>query len=101
MQARLYQPAKTAMQSGRKNTERWLLEFERQQPQRIEPLMGWTASGDTRQQLRLWFDTLEEAEAYCRRHGIMYTVEQPHEHRVKPKAYADNFAYSRPFPWTH
>ena len=63
--------------------------------------MGWTSSSDTRQQLGLWFDSLEEAEAYCRRNGIMYAVEQPQERAVRPKAYADNFAYRRPFPWTH
>ncbi len=101
MQARLYQPAKTAMQQGFGNSRRWLLEFERETAQRIEPLMGWTSSADTRQQLRLWFDTLEEGEAYCQRHGIMYSVEKTHERQVRPKAYADNFSYHRPFPWTH
>lgn len=101
MQARLFQPAKTAMQQGRGNTDRWLLEFEQDQARRIEPLMGWTSSGDTKQQLRLWFDTREEGEAYCQRNGIMVTVEEPQERKVRPKAYADNFAYQRPFPWTH
>ncbi len=101
MQARLYQPAKTVMQQGRGNSQRWLLEFEQEERRRIEPLMGWTSSGDTQQQLRLWFDTLEEGEAYCRRRGIMYSVEQPKQRKVLPKAYADNFAYKRPFPWTH
>ena len=101
MQARLYQPAKTAMQQGQGKTRRWLLEFEQETPRHIEPLMGWTSSSDTKQQLSLWFDSLEEAEAYCRRSGIMYGVEQPQERAVRPKSYADNFAYRRPFPWTH
>lgn len=101
MQARLFQPAKTAMQQGRGNAGRWLLEFEQDQARRIEPLMGWTSSGDTKQQLRLWFDTREEGEAYCLRNGIMVAVEEPHERKIRPKAYADNFAYQRPFPWTH
>jgi len=103
MQARIFQPPKTAMQQGRARTDRWLLEFEPQQPRKIEPLMGWTSSGDTRQQLRLWFDTREEAEAYCQRQGIMYVVEAPETNarKVQPKAYGDNFAYGRAFPWTH
>lgn len=101
MQARLFQPAKTAMQQGRGNAGRWLLEFEQDQARRIEPLMGWTSSGDTKQQLRLWFDTREEGEAYCLRNGIMVAVEEPHERKIRSKAYADNFAYQRPFPWTH
>ncbi len=101
MQARLYQPAKTAMQQGRGNSGRWLLEFVQDQARRIEPLMGWTSSGDTKQQLRLWFDTREEGEAYCQRNAIMVAVEEPHKRKVVPKAYADNFAYHRPFPWTH
>ncbi len=101
MQARLYQPAKTAMQQGQGNSRRWLLEFEQEAPRRIEPLMGWTSSSDTKQQLRLWFDSREEGEAYCQRHGIMVSVQEPHRRKVQPKAYADNFAYHRPFPWTH
>ncbi len=101
MQARLFQPPKTAMQSGHGNARRWLLEFEQAQPRRIEPLMGWTSSSDTKQQLRLWFETREEGEAYCQRNGIMVTVEEPKERKVRPKAYADNFAYKRAFPWTH
>ncbi|GAB5469627.1 MAG: ETC complex I subunit [Rhodospirillales bacterium] len=101
MQARLFQPAKTAMQQGRGKIQRWLLEFEPEQARRIEPLMGWTSSGDTKQQLRLWFDSQEEGEAYCQRHGIMYTVERTQERQVRAKAYADNFAYRRAFPWTH
>ncbi|MEO1191319.1 MAG: ETC complex I subunit [Pseudomonadota bacterium] len=101
MQARLFQPAKTAMQQGRGKIQRWLLEFEPEEARRIEPLMGWTSSGDTKQQLRLWFESREEGEAYCQRHGIMVIVEETQERSVKPKAYADNFLYNRAFPWTH
>jgi hypothetical protein len=66
-----------------------------------EPLMGWTSSADTRAQLRLRFDTLEEAIAYAQKEGLMYSVERPHERKVKPKAYADNFKYDRLGRWTH
>ena len=74
MPARIYKPSKTAMQSGQANTEAWVLDFELEQPRRVEPLMGWTSSGDMRQQLRLRFDTKEEAIAYCEREGIPYQV---------------------------
>ena len=74
MPARIYKPSKTAMQSGQANTKAWVLDFELEQPRRVEPLMGWTSSGDMRQQLRLRFDSKEEAVAYCEREGIPYQV---------------------------
>lgn len=101
MTVRIYQPPKNAMQSGRATTRRWVVEFEPAAPRQVEPLMGWTSSADTRQQLRLRFDSKEEAVAYCEREGLMYTLEEPQSRVVKPKAYADNFAAGRPFPWTH
>ena len=74
MIARIYKPAKTAMQSGNAKTKEWVLDYEPEQPREVEPLMGWTSSGDMRQQVRLHFDTAEEAVAYCERHGIAYQV---------------------------
>ena len=73
MQVRIYQPPKTAMQSGRANTRRWVVEFEPESGRRIEPLMGWTSSRDTKGQVRLWFDSKDEALAYVEKHGYMYT----------------------------
>ncbi len=101
MVARIYKPARTAMQSGNANTKQWALDFEPETPRRIEPLMGWTASGDMKQQLRLRFDSKEEAVAYCERHGIPYQVLEAHEPMRKKIAYADNFAFRRLDPWTH
>ena len=72
MTARIYKPAKTAMQSGTAKTKEWTLDFEPEQPRTIEPLMGWTSSGDMRQQVRLQFDSAAEAVTYCERHGIAY-----------------------------
>ena len=101
MQVRIYQPAKTAMQSGRARSERWLLEFEPQARRQVEPLMGWTSSADTLSQIRLWFDSKAEAVAYAQRKGLMYTVEEHKARRVVPKAYADNFRHDRLNRWTH
>ena len=101
MQVRIFLPPKTAMQSGRANTRRWVLEFEPAAPRQVEPLMGWTSSRDTRGQVRLRFDTSEEAIAFARKHGLMYTLERPREKKIRPKAYADNFRYDRVGCWTH
>ncbi len=101
MQVRIFRPSKTAMQSGRAGTRRWVLEFEPEAARRVEPLMGWTSSADTKSQLRLGFETKDEAIAYARKKGLMYVVEEPAEREPVPKAYADNFRYQRLFPWTH
>src|SRR5271170_7732877 len=70
MRARIFEPAKSAMQSGKALTKKWLLEFEPETALEIDPLMGWTSSSDMRQQVQLQFDTCEEAVAYCKTHSI-------------------------------
>ncbi|EJW12701.1 NADH-ubiquinone oxidoreductase family protein [Rhodovulum sp. PH10] len=101
MIARIYKPAKNAMQSGTAKTRHWVLDFEPSEPRRVEPLMGWTSSGDTRAQVRLKFDTKEEAVAYCEARGIAYQVIEPKPATRRTIAYADNFAAGRRSPWTH
>ena len=101
MPVRIYQPAKTAMQSGRANTLGWRLEFEPAERPRADPLMGWTSSGDTSQQLRLHFATKDEAIAYARQQGLAYVLEEATPRRIKPKSYSDNFRYDRIGRWTH
>ena len=89
--ARIYQRPKNAMQSGRARTQQWLLEYEPGEAQRPDPLTGWAGSGDTRNQLRLRFPTLEAATAYADREGIAYNVVAAPERTLKLQAYADNF----------
>jgi hypothetical protein len=101
MLARIYKPAKTAMQSGQARTKDWVLEYEPETPREIEPLMGWTGSGDMRQQVRLRFETEEEAIAYCERNGIPYQVFKPKPAARRIMSYADNFSSRRSEPWTH
>ena len=101
MSARIYKPAKTAMQSGQAKTKDWALDFEPEEARQVEPLMGWTSSSDMRQQLRLSFASKEEAVAYCERHGIAFRVFEPKEPARRKIAYADNFALTRTDPWTH
>ncbi len=93
MRARIFRPAKTAMQSGRAKTGKWRLEFEPEAARYIDPLMGWTGSTDTSQQVALRFDSKEAAIAYCKKHGIDYVLRKPAERRLQIKSYAENFRY--------
>ena len=103
MRARIYKPAKTAMQSGTARTKEWVLEFAPASAREIDPLMGWTSSGDTQAQVRLRFDSREAAEAYARAKGIDAIVQEPRARRVniRPAGYAENFATNRRTVWTH
>ena len=101
MSARIYKPAKNAMQQGNAASREWVLEFVPEKPGTIEPLMGWTSSADTRRQVRLGFPTKEEAIAYATRQGVSFRLEEPRETAIRPKSYADNFKFGRPERWTH
>ena len=101
MSARIYKPAKTAMQSGRAKTHLWQLDFDPELPRTIDPLMGWTSSRDMKSQIRLRFATKEEAIAYAEKHGIAYHVQEPQERTPRKIAYADNFKSDRRVPWSH
>ena len=89
---RIFKPAKNAMQSGRANSKRWTLEYEPSERREVDPLVGWVGSGDTLSQLRLRFDTKEEAIAYAERESLDYKVEEPKPRRLVPNNYSDNFA---------
>lgn len=91
MPAVIYQQPKSAMQSGKAKTDTWVLEFERSEALRADPLMGWAGSGDTQAQVRLNFPTKEAAKAYAEKYGIPARVHQTPPKRLKLQAYADNF----------
>jgi hypothetical protein len=99
--ARIYQQPKTAMQSGRAGTAEWILEFEPTEARRADPLMGWIGSADTRAQVRLRFETREEAVSFAEREGLQYDVELPRVRKFVPKSYSDNFRFGRSENWTH
>jgi hypothetical protein len=100
MLVRIFKPAKTAMQSGVGNTKEWILESEPTRKE-IDPLMGWTSSRDTMGQVRLYFASKDEAVAHAEKQGWQYTIDEPKSRAIKPKAYADNFAFNRVGRWTH
>jgi uncharacterized protein YcnI len=101
MLARIYRPAKNAMQSGKAKTKDWVLEFEPASARKPDPLMGWTTSSDMNGQIRLTFETRDEAVAYAQRHEIAFQLVEPKTPKRIIKAYADNFAANRKQPWTH
>jgi hypothetical protein len=103
MRARIYQPARTAMSSGTARTRGWVLEFAADQERELDPLMGWTGSGDTQSQVRLTFETKEEALDYAKENGLEATVTEPHKRRpnIRPGGYGENFATDRRAVWTH
>ncbi len=89
------------MQSGKGRTKGWVLEHEPATAREIDPLMGWTSSSDTHQQVKLHFATKEDAIAYAERNGLAYTVSEPQKRTPSKKSYADNFKYGRIGSWTH
>ena len=101
MMARIYRPAPNAMQSGKANSKEWLLEFESETPRTVDPLMGWISNADTNPQVRMYFDTREEAIEFAKRQNIPFQVMDRKEPKRVIKAYADNFSAYRKRPWTH
>jgi hypothetical protein len=96
MKVRIYRPSKNTMQSGLGKTKLWVLESELETPRGPEPLMGWTASGDTLNQVKLRFATQEQAVAYAEQQGWQFTLDTSHERIIRPRNYADNFRYIPP-----
>ena len=103
MRARIYQPAKTAMQSGTAKTNGWVLEFAPSAQRSVDPLMGWTSSSDTQAQVRLSFDSKDAALEYARANGIDAVVKEPNKRKfnIRQRGYAENFAVDRKGAWTH
>ncbi len=101
MTARIYKPARNAMQSGTGKSNQWMIDFEPATPRAIDPLMGWTSSDDTQKQVRMSFDTKEEAIAYAQKAGIPYQVYEPKSAHRQKISYSDNFKWGRVGQWTH
>ena len=95
MEARIYRPAKTAMQAGHANTRQWVLEFAPEAALSIDSLMGWTSSSDMNAQLQLRFPSREAACAFAQKHGLPYRVDEPAPRRLHKRAYADNYRYDK------
>ena len=103
MYARIFKPSRTAMQSGNGKTEQWVLEFDSNDSKKIDPLMRWTGSDNTQTQVRLSFETKENAIAYAKKKGLVYSVNQSQERKpvIRKNGYGENFATNRKASWTH
>lgn len=93
---RIFRPSKSALQSGRAKAHGWVLEYELVSPRKPESLMGWTSAGDTLNQVRLSFDSAEQAALFAEKKGWAYTVLPSHERKISPRNYVDNFKYVPP-----
>jgi hypothetical protein len=101
MAVRIYKPARNAMQSGKGKSGSWVVEHIVETPRTADPMMGWTSSADTRQQVKLNFASRELAIAYAEREGLAYTVVPEPPVRSPRKSYSDNFRFGRTDNWTH
>lgn len=103
MRARIYQPARTAMQSGTAKTHSWVLEYAPASAREVDPLMGWTSSGDMQSQVQLRFKSKEAAVEYAQENGVEADVQEPKKRRanIRPGGYGENFATGRRGAWTH
>jgi len=101
MLARIYQPPRSAMQSGTGKSNQWVLEFVRREGQTIDPVIGTVRSTDMKSQVELKFDSLEQAVAYAKQHKIAHRVIPAKKPARIPRSYAENFSYDRRLPWTH
>ena len=91
------------MQSGSAKAKVWVLEFAPASAREVDPLMGWTSSGDMQSQVRLQFDSRAAAEAYATERNIEFDVTDPKPRKpiIRPRGYGENFATDRKGVWTH
>ena len=88
--AKIYKPSQTVMQSGKRNTKKWILEFDTLNTG-VNPLMGWESSKDTMSEVKLEFSTKEEALNYVKKNNIEYYIIEPQRQKIIKKSYTDNF----------
>ena len=103
MTVRIFRPAKTAMSSGVANTKLWVLEYSPSSAREVDPLMGWTSSGDMQSQIRLNFASKEAAVEYAKSKGLHFIISEPQKRRpnIRKRGYGENFATDRRSLWTH
>ena len=103
MPARIYKPARNAMQSGTATTKHWVLEFVSETAREVDPLMGWTSSNDMQAQVTLRFSSKQAALEYAQEHGIDAVVQDPHKRKpnIRAGGYGENFSPNRRGAWTH
>ena len=101
MTIKIYKPSKSSMQSGLGKTKQWLAEYISEKDKTKDLLMGWNSSSDTKEQIKIFFDTKEQAIEWSKKNNEQFIVIEPKERKIKPKNYASNFHMNRKEPWTH
>ena len=101
MTIKIYKPAKSSMQSGLGKTKQWIAEYVAESDKVKDTLMGWNSSINTKEQIKIYFDTKEQAIEWSKKNNQQFIVIEPKERKIKPKNYASNFDMSRKEPWTH
>jgi hypothetical protein len=101
MTIKIYKPSKTAMQSGLGKTKKWLAEYISNEETIKDNLMGWNSSSDTKSQIKVFFDSKEQAIEWAKNNNYQYFVEEPKVRKFKIKSYASNFDINRKESWTH
>ena len=101
MTIKIHKPSKTSMQSGRGKTKKWLAEYISEAEETTDSLMGWNSSLDTKSQIKLFFDTKEQAINWAKKNKYQFYVYEPKKKIIKPKSYSSNFDFDRKEPWTH
>ena len=101
MTIKIYKPSKSSMQSGQGNTKKWLAEYISDTEQVKDTLMGWNSSLDTKSQIKVFFETKEQAIEWAQNNNYQYFVENQKKRKIKPKSYASNFDINRKESWTH
>jgi len=101
MTIKIYKPAKSSMQSGLGKTKQWIAEYITETDKVKDTLMGWNSSLDTKEQIKMFFDTKEQAIEWSKKNNQQFIIIEPKERKIKPKNYASNFDMNRKEPWTH
>ena len=101
MTVKIYKPSKTAMQSGQGKTKKWLAEYISDTDIEKDSLMGWNSSSDTNSQIKIFFETKEQAILWAKKNNYQYFVEEAKIKKIKIKSYASNFDMNKKEPWTH
>ena len=91
MTIKIYKPSKTAMQSGIGKTKKWLAEYISDEETVKDHLMGWNSSADTKTQIKVFFETKEQAIAWAKKNNYQFYIEEPKVKKIKPKSYSSNF----------
>ena len=101
MTIKIYKPSKTAMQSGFGKTKKWLAEFISSEESVKDSLMGWNSTSDTKSQIKIFFDTKDQAIEWAKNNNYQFVIDEPKVRKVTIKSYASNFDINRKESWTH